>query len=77
MTVNKLRMTTATRFDELVSLPDVVVKNTTIGSEFITSVYRNESILAERIIEMKQAEHFEVALSEPVKEARRNPKLPG
>lgn len=73
---NKLKLTTATRFDELVSLPDVTIKNSTVGNEFITSVYKNGNILAERIIEMKQAEHFEVQLSAPVVTARSAARLP-
>lgn len=73
---NKLKLTTATRFDELVSLPDVTIKNSTVGNEFITSVYKNGNILAERIIEMKQAEHFEVQLSAPVVAARSAARLP-
>ncbi|CAL9961585.1 hypothetical protein VPHK567_0062 [Vibrio phage K567] len=75
MTAN-LTLTTATRFNDIMSRNDVDVKCTVIGSEYITSVYKDGAILAERIIEMKSAEHFEVTLPEPVREARKTSKLP-
>lgn len=67
-----LVMTTATRFDEIMSQPDVTVKSSTVGSEYITSVYRNGQILAERVIEVRNCEHYEVSLDEQSRDIRKS-----
>ncbi|AJT61073.1 hypothetical protein [Vibrio phage XZ1] len=71
-----LKLTTATRFEELMTKPGVDVKNSSSGPEFITTVYENGELLAERVLYVSQAEHFEVKLPETAKQARKTSKLP-
>ncbi|AGN30079.1 hypothetical protein VPFG_00077 [Vibrio phage nt-1] len=71
-----LKLTTASRFDELMTQKGVDVKNSTSGPEFITTVYKNGELIAERVLYVSQAEHFELQLPQAVKSARKVSKLP-
>ncbi|AUR85792.1 hypothetical protein NVP1081O_057 [Vibrio phage 1.081.O._10N.286.52.C2] len=67
----KLTLTTAALFEEIMTQDDVDVKHTTTGPEYVTAVYQNGSMIAERVLYVAQAEHFVVARDEEVRETRK------
>ncbi|AAQ64100.1 hypothetical protein KVP40.0029 [Vibrio phage KVP40] len=71
-----LKLTTASRFEELMTRPGVIVKNSSSGPEYITTVYDKGELIAERVLYVSQAEHFELQLPEAVKAVRKPSKLP-
>lgn len=61
----QLSLATKGEFESIMEQPNVVVKNSHNIDEYVTAVYKDGELVAERVMYLRQVEHFVIGKTRP------------